>query len=120
MTAQVTTIFDAMESHPDWCGWGYLGERKRFRSAEDPDSYAALLGEAKVNAIIAKSDQAVLDYADAQGWSEAQLFEWANSRAGRHFADAAFSGESMERCINAGLLDLPDDPRPHGLFGARL
>ena len=35
--------------------------------------------------------------ANARGWGAERLFQWANSRGGRHFADDAFGGFGLGR-----------------------
>lgn len=77
---QALTIKDieAGYENPEWHGWGYLGERSRE------------------GANLANADTVVLVVANEQRWSQARLFEWLNSRNGRHFADMA-DGQSVEK-----------------------
>jgi len=70
------TDFDAMTENPEWLGFGYIGTRRH-------------LGEADRSA----GDALVLKFAAAQGWSDADLFEWANSKSGRYFADSIDGGD---------------------------
>lgn len=59
-----------------------LGERQR---AANEIADGALLTPVEV------VDAVVLAVANERGWTAAQLFEWCNSRNGRHFADMAFT-----------------------------
>jgi hypothetical protein len=86
------------ESHddcPGYGGFGYLGERQ---SAADHHNVSV--------ADIARSDAAVLAYANEHGWNDHRLFDWLNSRDGRHFADQSLhSGDAgIARAIGWGLL----------------
>ena len=71
------TTFAAMADHLEWGGWGYIGGRMFIKDFD----------------LRTEADQIVLDHAVAQGWTDADLFEWANGRRGRHFADAAEYGD---------------------------
>ncbi len=90
-TDPVLTIADieAAAEHPDWHGFGYIGERLRADEAQAADIDAA--------------DAWVLAYANAHRWSGNRLFTWLNSRDARHWADAAFSG-NLDRAIGWNLL----------------
>lgn len=81
------TVGDIARGYEDdrWLGWGYLGGRRHL-DVETRD----------------RADAIVLDYANAHRWSADRLFEWMNSRPGRHFAD------------------WPDQPGADQLLGARL
>lgn len=70
-----TDDIEAGLDHPDFGGFGYLGERSRQgRAAQD------------------RGDAVVLREANARGWDREQLFAWTNSRDGRWFGDNAFGG----------------------------
>ena len=69
----VTDIEGAYE-HPEWLGWGYLGERQREESRRKVET----------------ADKAVIRFANEEGWDYDQLFWWLNSKPGRWFGDAAF------------------------------
>jgi hypothetical protein len=72
-----------MQENDNWQGYGYLGERINALDGSDP--------EAPSNPTrVAEVDAAVVRYAQANGVSDEQLFEWANSKSGRLFADSAF------------------------------
>ena len=92
--AQALTLADLIAgyNHEDFGGYGYLGGRRDALSnlAYKVDITAGL-------AEIAAADQFVLDTANSRGWDAERLFQWANSRDGRHFADDAFGGFGLER-----------------------
>ena len=62
--------FMKMELNEEWGGFGYIRGRQlldgRFQE---------------------KADALVCSYADMNEWSERELFNWANSTYGRHYAD---------------------------------
>jgi hypothetical protein len=70
-----TADLDAMHEHEDWAGHGYLFER----TYHDPEEVAA-------------ADYMILTFANEIGMTDHELFEWANSKAGRWFGDVVFSG----------------------------
>ena len=70
------TNFDAMSENPEWLGFGYIGTRRHLSEADR-----------------ATGDALVLEFAAAKGWSDADLFEWANSKSGRYFADSIDGGD---------------------------
>ena len=59
-----------------WLGFGYLGTRRHTEAAAE----------------LTAADEAVLDHANAEGWTYEELFTWANSKAGRHFGNVVFGG----------------------------
>lgn len=70
-TAPLTAdLFDQFRTRNEWEGFGYIGERRWMDDAQR-----------------AEADAAALDAANALGWTVADLFAWANSKAGRWFAD---------------------------------
>lgn len=81
-TTPAPTRFDEMIDAEGWNGYGYIGERRYLTDADR-----------------AVADRLVIEYATANGWTDADLFKWANSRVGRHYAD------EMDRA-SAGRLDL--------------
>jgi len=82
--SNATAIFDAMTDNPEWGGYGYLGERRVGRtSAHTPEAIAAM-------------DEATYQIAEAQGLTDAELFEWANSRDGRWWADMTITGLTVK------------------------
>jgi hypothetical protein len=70
------TDFDTMTENPEWLGFGYLSNRLHLSEIDR-----------------AAGDALVLAFATDEGWSDAALFEWANSKSGRHFADAIDGGD---------------------------
>lgn len=70
-TLHTAADLDAMTENPEWQGFGYIGGRRNL------DDTARRL-----------ADEIVLDFAFRHGWSTDDLFAWANSRSGRHYADA--------------------------------
>jgi hypothetical protein len=65
-----TFRFMKMELNEEWGGFGYIRGRQ---------SLEARLQE--------KADALVCAYADMNEWTERELFNWANSTYGRHYAD---------------------------------
>lgn len=72
-----TDTFDRLTRDDRWQGFGYLGGRQH----EDPE-------------LVADADARIL--ALTEGWTEAELFAWANSKWGRWFADSAFGGYGLD------------------------
>lgn len=70
------TDFDAMSENPEWLGFGYIGTRRHLSETDR-----------------AAGDALVIAFATDEGWSDAALFEWANSKSGRYFADAIADGD---------------------------
>lgn len=81
----------ALEKRDDWQGYGYLGERRHLDAAvvsrEWPDTMWNRLGEADLMVIVSAAHN---------GWDDDRLFEWANSKQGRHFADEVFGDDSAD------------------------
>jgi len=77
----MTTPIEIQEAYnnPNWAGWGYLGERQV--------AFGRLPSET-INEI----DRGILAATANAGLSSRALFEWLNSRPGRHFGDWAFGG----------------------------
>jgi hypothetical protein len=61
--------------NPAWSGHGYLGERGR-----------------QPHAAVVRGDAFLLREANARGWAIEELFDFTNSRVGRHFGDLVFGG----------------------------
>ena len=78
-------IFDQMTTDERWLGFGYLGERRNLREA-------VASGERPAEDLewIEKADSAALAQAEMYNLSFDQLFDWANSRRGRIYADCWF------------------------------
>lgn len=96
-------VFDTMRGDRRWGGFGYLGERRNRLESTDPEAPPQ-------PERVAATDAAILDVATARGWDYEQLFEWADSKNGRRFADAIYGTdepvpEAVERAVNRwGLL----------------
>jgi hypothetical protein len=76
---------EAGYANDGWLGFGYLGERQRYAERDDIDEGREV-----------EADVFVLETANQRGWSRDQLFQWMNSRDGRHFGDLAFGGWSFD------------------------
>lgn len=97
--------FDQMTSDDRWLGFGYLGSRGHMLNSTDPEAPAEPV-------LVAATDQRVLTYAAEHKWSEEDLFQWANSKNGRHFADVMFGGderfdERFAKAVAWGLMAVP-------------
>jgi hypothetical protein len=87
---------------PEWGGYGYLAERE----------YG--LRTAKGREVVEYADKAIVDHANAQGWTREDLFRWADSRTGRHYGEEFFRqgldrlpSTVAARCADWNLMDLP-------------
>lgn len=90
--------FDEMEHDERWLGFGYLGARR-----------AEL---ARRSEFVAEVDRRILAHAEREGWTDEQLFAWANSKLGRWLGDVTFGsvGEFTDaewdrRVVRGNLLD---------------
>ena len=83
MTKLTTTHLVNMTTNVEWGGFGYIGERER--NGEDTTAADAMLLEA----------------ANHQGMTEEQLFDWANTKAGRWYGDCWFgaNGQHAEKYL---------------------
>jgi hypothetical protein len=70
--------------NPEWCGFGYLGERRTTGRIEH-DSFDQ----------ISVSDEFLVAQANKRGWGKEYFFHFLNSTCGRHFADMSLSTESL-------------------------
>ena len=89
MTELNTSLFDDFRARDDYEGFGYIGERNRWLP-RSPD-------------LVRWADDAILTVARNRGWDADRLFQWANSKHGRWFADEAFGGGTLERAIREHL-----------------
>jgi len=80
--------FDMLSTDDRWLGFGYLGER--LNAADRPE-------------LIAQADEFVIEQASSRGWSDEDLFTWANSKNGRWFGDYVFGGDPEWRSLSAKL-----------------
>jgi hypothetical protein len=87
-------IFLVLADDARFLGFGYIGGRDDLTAETRADA-----------------DSVVLAHAEAAGWTVEDLFAWANSKAGRWFADVAADGAGSEvlasKAAGWGLLDLP-------------
>ena len=72
--------------NPEFAGFGYYGARE--------------IANEKNPALVAEVDQFVLDVANRRGLTANQLFEWANSRVGRWFADDMLTSAPYQYRVN--------------------
>ena len=91
-----TADLDNMTHHDDWEGHGYLGEREALRSAIQS-------GERRLEdkKLLDQADQMLLNEANRQGMTMAELFTWANAKLGRWYGDCWFgsNGQHAERYL---------------------
>jgi hypothetical protein len=80
-----TADLEAMYRNDEWEGFGYLGGRRNALSNEDPESPAQ-------PERVAEADAKALAEANRLGMTAEDLFEWANSKAGRWYGDCMFGG----------------------------
>jgi hypothetical protein len=78
-------LFDVLAERDEWLGYGYLGERQNVLEAAATGGLPAALTDR-----VAAADAFLIEHAARLGWSTDRLFEWANSKAGRWFADDVF------------------------------
>lgn len=83
-------IFEAFAQRDEHLGYGYIGERRMaLESVEDGEASERLGMQVRV------ADEAVLAFADDAGWSDEELFAWANSKDGRFYADVMFGDSGV-------------------------
>jgi hypothetical protein len=92
MTTQTHTL-DTVDilagyGNDDWLGFGYLGERRNAQDTTDPECAPV------TDDRLAAADAAILSEANRRRWTPSQLFQWLNSRDGRHYGDAAFGTDA--------------------------
>ena len=80
-----TATFDAMYRNDEWLGFGYLGERRNQDDART----------------VQTADTLAIDAATAAGLTDAELFDWANSKNGRWYGDCMFgnNGKHADRYL---------------------
>lgn len=81
-----TADFDKMMKNEMWLGFGYLGERRNTLTSTDPECPAR-------PDLVAKADAAAVAEANRLGLTDAELFDWANSRTGRYYGDCMFGSD---------------------------
>ena len=80
ITQHTRSTINAMHDNDEWCGFGYLGERRHnFHKPE----------------LLEQADNLLLEFANDNAWTEAELFIFCNSTSGRYYGDVAFgSGDN--------------------------
>ena len=87
---RTSAIFDAFAKRDEFLGFGYIGCRQGvLESVETGERRPAAADQ------VAAADAYLLEV--AAGMTDDQLFEWANSKNGRWFADTALGGFGLER-----------------------
>jgi hypothetical protein len=85
-TAPLTTAdLERMTRDDRWLGFGYLGERRNLRTYAIEETNGRRQLELMTQAT--RMDRDVIEEANAEGLTYDDLFTWANSKAGRWFAD---------------------------------
>lgn len=84
--------FDTFAQRDDFLGFGYIGGRRNAIEATETGEWPISVLED-----VAAADALIIATAEKAGWSEARLFDWANSKDGRWFADCAFGGWGIEK-----------------------
>jgi hypothetical protein len=109
-TATTYRTFDAMTDDPNWLGFGYLGGRSNYLHEYDPECLAEMSSTDRA-IHVAHIDGVIVRHAAARGWTDVELFAWANSKNGRWFADTAFGGTDadLDKAREWRLLELPRD-----------
>lgn len=92
MTTTTANTFDRMTRDDRWLGFGYLGGRQSALWSDDPGAPAQPHRVAGVDAWLL-----------GLGLGDEALFEWANSKKGRHFADVVFGGGTIGEAIRFRL-----------------
>ena len=88
-TCDIINAYD----NENWGGFGYLGERESHLTVA-----ASIMARGNINLNtfkhalmrVNKADAALIEAANALGASDVLLFEFLNSRNGRHYGDSAF------------------------------
>ena len=81
-----TEILDQFANNDDWAGFGYIGEREnQLFTGRD----------------VTAADEMLLESANRQGLTADELFDWANSKAGRWYGDCWFgaNGQHAEKYL---------------------
>ena len=93
-TTELTVAsLDRMTKDPRWSKFGYLGERARALTSDDPDEPAR-------PERVAEADADVVRRANAAGMDYEALFEWANSKPGRHYGSVVFGGGTFDQAAD--------------------
>jgi len=96
--------FDGLQRPERWGGYGYLGSRWTSLQDEVGRTKGPQTAEGE---IVARVDAAVVGFAAAEGWSDEELFQWADSKDGRWFADQTLSPnpDGLGRALREGLFN---------------
>lgn len=82
----MTIDWQKLNTDDRWCGWGYIGGRASL------DSEGLTVADAVVEHYVTLFD-----------WDYETLFLWANSKAGRWFADLASGEWTVDGLIDASV-----------------
>lgn len=97
-TALTRKDIDIMTQDERWLGYGYLQGREIMLTSTDSEAPADPQRVANV-------ERQILAVVNKRGWDYEQMFEWANSKNGRWFADSVYGcDESVEYAVRQGLL----------------
>ncbi|HEY9409341.1 MAG TPA: hypothetical protein VIQ30_22590 [Pseudonocardia sp.] len=90
----------AMEGDPRWDGHGYIRGRSAALASTDPEHPDYEPEAAPTPGAVEAADRRIVAIANERGWTYDQLFEWANSRDGRWFADAAIGCDDLDDAVD--------------------
>lgn len=99
-------LFARFADRDDFAGFGYIGARRNQLDGSDAECPAR-------PDLVAAVDAWIVARAQLAGWTEEQLFDWANSRDGRFFADVVFGSGSTDlaadlaEAVRFGLFTAP-------------
>lgn len=80
-------LLDAFRQRDEYGGYGYLGERDRFRNTTDEEQLRRLSREDRIE-LVEQADLQVYVSMKIQDYNAEQAFAWLNSKNGRMFADS--------------------------------
>lgn len=82
-------LFDEFMARDEFSGFGYLGERQRFRTTTDEDQLRQCSKEDREE-LVQQADLQVYVAMKIQDYDAKQAFEWLNGKDGRYYADSYF------------------------------
>lgn len=85
MAKLTTRDLDEMIDRPEWRKFGYIGARDVFKDAILTQGHSGPRAK-----LLTRADAMVLDRANDLGYTEDQLFDWANSKRGKAYGDCWF------------------------------
>lgn len=100
-SAAASSTFERFAERDEFAGFGYIGGRRIALNGSDPECPAQ-------PELVAQTDERLVDLASVRGWTEDELFAWANSRLGRWFADAVFGGGTFAQALKWNLFTKVD------------